>query len=71
MTAHLGADRTADALKTDKLDRIVLDISYIDQKNRGMLDYKEIQTPLLELLRSIRNHKQLQAAEGGKGLIMF
>jgi len=32
------------------LERIVVDASHIDQKKRGILDMKEIQAPLVQLL---------------------
>jgi protein CMS1 len=40
----------AEALKTSNLKRIVIDGSYIDQKNRSIFDMKEIFVPLLEFL---------------------
>ncbi|KAI4155476.1 MAG: hypothetical protein LQ340_000992 [Diploschistes diacapsis] len=39
-----------DALKVDKLERIVVDMSHVDQKKRGILDMKETQKPLIDLL---------------------
>ncbi|KAF2021600.1 hypothetical protein BU24DRAFT_404601 [Aaosphaeria arxii CBS 175.79] len=38
------------ALSTANLKRIVVDVSYIDQKKRGILDMKELQEPLIQLL---------------------
>jgi protein CMS1 len=40
------------ALRTDELERIVVDASHIDQKKRGVLDMKELQVPLVKLLTS-------------------
>lgn len=34
----------------DKLERIVVDMSHVDQKKRGILDMKETQKPLIDLL---------------------
>ncbi|KAL4862928.1 hypothetical protein BDV12DRAFT_178165 [Aspergillus spectabilis] len=38
------------SLKLDELNRIVIDGSYIDQKQRGIFDMKETHLPLLQLL---------------------
>nr|POE90128.1 protein cms1 [Quercus suber] len=39
------------ALRVEHLEMIVVDASHIDQKKRGILDMKETQVPLLQLLR--------------------
>ncbi|KAB8236814.1 hypothetical protein ETB97_011323 [Aspergillus alliaceus] len=41
---------TAGSLKLDELQRIVIDGSYVDQKQRGIFDMKETHLPLLQLL---------------------
>ena len=38
------------ALSSEKLERIVIDCSHIDQKKRGILDMKETQQPLMTFL---------------------
>lgn len=38
------------ALSSKDLKRIVIDVSHIDQKKRGILDMKETQVPLVHLL---------------------
>ncbi|KAF2648672.1 hypothetical protein K491DRAFT_698725 [Lophiostoma macrostomum CBS 122681] len=38
------------ALCTANLQRIIIDVSYIDQKKRGILDMRELHEPLLKLL---------------------
>nr|OQO32624.1 hypothetical protein B0A51_00002 [Rachicladosporium sp. CCFEE 5018] len=38
------------ALKSDYVERILIDASHIDQKKRGLLDMKETQVPLVDLL---------------------
>lgn len=38
------------ALSLEKLERIVIDGSHIDQKKRGILDMKETQVPLMQFL---------------------
>ena len=37
-------------LKVDELQRVVIDGSHIDQKQRGIFDMKETHLPLLQLL---------------------
>lgn len=39
-----------DALSTKALTRIVVDASHVDQKKRGMLDMREILSPLIKFL---------------------
>jgi protein CMS1 len=40
----------AEALKTTNLKRVVIDASYVDQKERSIFDMKEIFVPLLDFL---------------------
>ena len=40
-------------LFTDKLERIIVDCSHVDQKKRGILDMRETLRPLLKLLTKI------------------
>lgn len=47
---RLSALLDQDALSTKNLERVVVDVSYIDQKKRGILDMKELHEPLLRLL---------------------
>lgn len=49
------AQRVADlieqgALKTEGLERVVVDVSHIDGKKRGILDMRETVAPLVRLL---------------------
>ena len=44
------SDENSGALSISKLERIVIDVSYVDQKKRGILDMKETQVPLIEWL---------------------
>ena len=48
------------ALKVECLDGIVIDFSHVDQKKRGVLDMKETQKPLMDLL----NHPALKHRYG-------
>lgn len=41
----------AGTLKVDELERIVIDGSHIDQKQRGIFDMKDTHLPLLRLLK--------------------
>lgn len=43
-------DSCVGTLKLGELERIVIDGSYIDQKQRGIFDMKETHLPLLQLL---------------------
>ncbi len=44
------ADHATGALSSTYLERILVDASHIDQKKRGILDMKETQIPLVQLL---------------------
>ena len=48
-------------LKTEKLERIVIDGSHIDQKKRGIFDMKEVYAPLLKLLTPDRADRPSRA----------
>ncbi|KAF2440232.1 hypothetical protein P171DRAFT_419775 [Karstenula rhodostoma CBS 690.94] len=47
---RLSALLDQNALSTTNLKRVVVDVSYIDQKKRGILDMKELHEPLIRLL---------------------
>lgn len=53
------------ALKTEGVERIVVDASHIDVKKRGMLDMKETLVPLVELLMR-REFRERYGGEGGE-----
>lgn len=38
------------ALSSTKLERLIIDVSHIDEKKRGILDMKDLQPPLMDLL---------------------
>ena len=57
----------AGALSASKLERIVIDASHIDQKKRGIMDMKETQVPLVQLL----SRKDIKEASGGKVELLF
>ncbi|KAF2007510.1 hypothetical protein P154DRAFT_541616 [Amniculicola lignicola CBS 123094] len=56
-------------LSTANLKRIVIDVSYIDSKKRGILDMKELHEPLIKLL--LREEFVGADREGGNELFMF
>ena len=49
------------------MERIVVDASHIDQKKRGIMDMKETQVPLVQLLA----RKDIKKATGGKVDLLF
>lgn len=56
------------ALKTEGLERIVVDASHIDVKKRGMLDMKETLVPLVDLLRRAEFKQRYEGEEKEKRL---
>ena len=56
------------ALSTRNLKRVVVDVSYIDQKKRGILDMKELHEPLIRLLL---RKEIIGEGDKGDGLFMF
>lgn len=57
------------ALSTANLKRVVVDVSYIDQKKRGILDMKDLHEPLIKLL--LRKEFLGEDKEGGDELFVF
>ena len=58
------------ALQVDRLERIVIDASHIDQKKRGILEMKETHAPLVQLLNR-KEFKERYAANKEKIEIIF
>lgn len=58
------------ALQVDRLERIVIDASHIDQKKRGILEMKETHGPLVQLLNR-KEFKERYAANKEKIEIIF
>ena len=56
-------------LKLDELERIVIDGSHIDQKQRGIFDMKETHMPLLKLLTRPELRDRLGSKKGVKILV--
>jgi protein CMS1 len=57
------------ALSTENLKRVVIDVSYIDQKKRGILDMKDLHEPVIKLL--LRKEFVGEDKQGGDGLFLF
>jgi protein CMS1 len=57
------------ALSTANLKRVVVDVSYIDQKKRGILDMKDLHEALIKLL--LRTEFLGESKEEGDGLFVF
>ncbi|PMD46395.1 hypothetical protein L207DRAFT_507308 [Hyaloscypha variabilis F] len=59
------------ALQIDRLERIVVDASHIDQKKRGILDMKETQVPLIVWLGQQEFREKYTAKSGGIQLLFY
>ena len=59
------------ALQIDRLERIVVDASHIDQKKRGILDMKETQVPLVIWLGQQEFRERYAAKSGGIQLLFY
>ena len=59
------------ALSMERLERIVVDCSHIDQKKRGILEMRETQIPLTVLLGQREFREKYKAETGGIELLFF
>ncbi|KAK4543461.1 hypothetical protein LTR36_005604 [Oleoguttula mirabilis] len=59
------------ALSATRLERIVIDASHIDQKKRGILDMKETQMPLVQLLARKDLKERYGSGEGKVELLYY
>lgn len=57
------------ALTSKNLKRVVIDVSYIDQKKRGILDMKELHESLMKLL--LRPEFVGKTKQDGSDLFLF
>lgn len=57
------------ALSTANLKQVVIDVSYIDQKKRGILDMKELHESLIKFL--LRKNFLAESKERGDDLFLF
>lgn len=53
------------------VERIVIDASHIDMKKRGILDMKEIQIPLIQLLSRETLKSRYGASSSGVELLFY
>jgi protein CMS1 len=58
-------------LQIDRLERIVVDASHIDQKKRGILDMKETQVPLIVWLGQQEFREKYTAKSSGIQLFFY
>ena len=65
---RLSALLDQNALSTANLKRVVVDVSYIDQKKRGILDMKDLHEPLIKLLL---RKEFVGDDDEGNGLFLF
>ena len=63
----MNADGFPEALSASSLERVIIDASHIDQKKRGIMDMKETQVPLVQLL----SRKEIKEASDGKVELLF
>lgn len=59
------------SLNLDELERIVIDGSHIDQKQRGIFDMKETHLPLLQLLTRPELRERYGASKKKVQILMF
>jgi protein CMS1 len=60
------------ALAIDRLERIVVDVSHIDQKKRGILEMKDTQVPLTNWLgQTVFREKYGSSTAGGIQLLFY
>lgn len=61
------------ALSLEKLERVIVDGSHIDQKKRGIFDMRETQQPLMQLLNRpvLKNRYAIGTNEGDVQLIIY
>lgn len=58
-------------LKLDELERIVIDGSHIDQKQRGIFDMKDTHMPLLKLLTRPELRERYGASKKSVKILVF
>ena len=59
------------ALSAAHLERVIVDASHIDQKKRGILDMKETQVPLVQLLARESFKERYGSREGRIELLFY
>lgn len=66
-----SAHANTGALSSSSLERIIIDASHIDQKKRGILDMKETQVPLVQLLTRRELTERYGTGENNVELLFF
>jgi protein CMS1 len=64
-------NRDVGALQVDRLERIIVDASHIDQKKRGILEMKETQVPLIVWLGQKEFRDRYAADKSGIELLFY
>ena len=59
------------ALNLESLERVIIDTSFMDRKNRSIFDMKETQRPLLQLLNTDELKSRYATAESPLKLIFY
>ena len=59
------------ALSSEKLERVVVDSSYIDRKKRGIFDMRETQRSLINLLNRDNIKSRYGANKDGITLLLY
>lgn len=65
------SDAAPGALSIEKLERVVVDASHIDQKRRGVLDMRETQVPLVLWLNRRELKERFGQMDNGIDLIFY
>lgn len=69
--AYTNFNSCLGSLNLDELERIVIDGSHIDQKQRGIFDMKETHLPLLQLLTRPELRDRYGASKKKVQILMF
>jgi len=59
------------ALSSSRIERVIVDGSYIDQKKRGIFDMRETQQPLMHLLNRSELKDRYGTGSGEIQLIVY
>lgn len=59
------------ALSSTHLERVIVDASHIDMKKRGILDMKETQVPLMQLLTRTDFKQKYGGGKDGRIDLLF
>lgn len=68
---HCSLTHRLDELSSDSLERVVIDCSFLDQKKRSILDMKETQQPLMQLLNREELKPRYSSAQAPVKLVFY